>query len=197
MLWIILAIAAVSDFVVMVNFIYDLIRYINYKNQLKQHPLSIMVFEFPAEEMRIAIILFLIAVVSLVVALWLKKKLRYYEKKTETKYIIAVNTERVVKGTSIGSMWHFATEITSQRTYTVYEKFKDGAYHSIDINANYTYVYEKDGTPPRVEKHISQLKYRFPVLTRFLILVKEDEESSWYYDMYVPEGSILRIYRLS
>ena len=61
----------------------------------------------------------------------------------------------------------------------------------------YTKLYEKDGTPPRVEKHISQLKYRYPVLTRFLILVKEDEESSWYYDMYVPKGSILRIYSLS
>ena len=197
MLWIIFVIAAVSDFVVMVSFIDDLIKYINYKNLLKQHPLSITVFEFPAEEMKIVIILLLIAVVSVVVALYLKKKLRYNEKKTETKYIISVNTERVVKGTSIGSMWHFVTEITSQRVYTVYEKLKDGAYHSIDIDAKYTYVYEQDDTIPRVEKHITKCKYRYPVLTRFLIFEKEGEDYSWYYDMYVPKGSILRIYRLS
>ncbi len=193
MLWIIFAIAAVSDLVVMVNFIYDLSRYINYKIQLKQHPLSIWVFEFPAKEMKIVIILSIIAVVSLVVALWLKKKLRYYEKKTETKYIVSVNTERVVEGTSIGSMWHFATEITSKRIYTVYEKLKDGAYHSIDINAQYTYVYEQDDTIPRVEKHINRRKYKYPGVVRFLIFEKEDEEYSWYYDMYVPKGSILRL----
>lgn len=199
MLWIIFLVAVVREIFAVINFKYLYEDYLRIKKYYDEGAgyLGISYIsghdKFPEAELHLVIILLIIAVVSLGIAVFLLKKLRYDFKEIEPKELVSLSTSREIKVAGSGSAFYFAMAIETQNCYSFYYKTGDGGYQRETIDAEITRIYEEeDCKKPRVEKHNYLHGYKLPRLTKVLIFCGDPEIDAYHYEMYVPKGTLLR-----
>lgn len=153
---------------------------------------------FPASSLLWCVVLTVGAVIIVKTIFYLLEHDTYTEPEVETKNLISVKSDQGVAGKGSGSLLYYAFSIESQNIYSYYYELSDGGVQKESIDAKYTVIYEKDGCKPRVEKHKDMKHFYHPIFMGVCTFkVYDSSDYSYYYEMYVPEGTILRKFSLN
>jgi len=153
---------------------------------------------FPASSLLWFVILSVGAVIIVRTIFYLLEHDTYTELEVERQKLISVKSDQEISGKGSGSLLYYALSIENLNTYSFYYELSDGGVQKESIDAKYTVIYEKDGCEPRVEKHKDMKHFYHPIFMGVCTFkVYDSSDYSYHYEMYVPEGTILRKFRLN
>ena len=170
---------------------------LNYDYNFRRYPLLESLWNDDCTKCAYALLFFLVLSVLIIALIYfLMSRDRETVIRNTVTHIDSLTDGKQAVGEGHGSLLYLTATISEKNTFSYYSGDTENGYRLRTIDADNAVVFEEeDCTNPRIEKKETKSFYKIGPLVKIL-LFSNFEETSIEYKIYIPKGTILRVYAL-
>lgn len=144
-------------------------------------------------KMLICIVLFIVSLLGFAGIINLS-----YNEVLQTGYfeLVSIADNSQVSGKGNGGLFYVHVDIETDEVYSFYYKIANDGIKRGRVDVDATTLYEKDDCTPHIVEYTTYTKNKMNKILRCILAFGYGESSEKTYEIYTPEGTILRTFNL-